>query len=178
MVVGEYLATVLGRHQVLLAELLPAAHRLEDVGRARMRLESGEGHVHGHRAAPRDGHRLAEFPHVGLRAHCRTRPARRRRIEIPPAEVAPRHLLPYDGRLGERILDQLLLEYLRHEAVEGVRPGEHVPAEVRLRRALAEQGLRGEHLPVAVLPVRDVEVAWHVHALGTIQVDVLEPAVV
>ena len=167
-VVGKNFAALLVRHQVLLAELLPAAHRLQDVGRARMRLEIRQARLSRDRTVPGHRHRLAKLPHVWLNADGSSCSSLTRRIEMPPSEVAACHLLPGDGRLGERVLNELFLELLRHKAVEGVRAAEHVPAEVRLRRPFGQKRLRLEQTPIAVLRIRDVEVERRVHAFGAI----------
>ena len=161
------------------AQIAPTAHRLKDIVDARMLAKFAKMHLYGDRAVPGDGHGRAVFPHVNLHAHGLAPPvARTGRPQVPPAEVHAAHVLPRDRRLLEREFPQLFLEDRRAEAVERVGAGEHVPAEMRLRRALAEKRFRLELLPQPVLPVGHMEVERRMHALGAVKVDILEAAVV
>ena len=136
------------------------------------------------RAVPGGSLRGAEFKHIGLGAgdgvvdpvgsvgHVAGGP------EAPPAEVQPGEILPHPGRFLRRMLDDLFLEFLGGEDIEGIAAGEEMPAEMRLGCALGVQRRGDEFAADAVLRIRNIDAVRFDGAFGAVEIAVLEAAVV
>ena len=76
------------------------------------------------------------------------------------------------------MLDEHILELLGAEAVEGVGPRKHMPAEMGLRRTFGHERFGLKLFPYPILRICDMEVERNVRSFRAVQIDVLEAAAV